>query len=77
MLITSAQGASANGISIWVPVIAAIVGAVAVIAAAVPNYFLQRRQLVEQREIFERQHGWWPPGGTAVGCAVRVGCTVG
>jgi hypothetical protein len=56
MLITSAQGASANGISIWVPVIAAIVGAVAVIAAAVPNYFLQRRQLVEQREIFERQH---------------------
>jgi Pentapeptide repeats (8 copies) len=56
MSIISVQGASSSGISIWVPVIAAIVGAVAAIAVAVPNYLLQRRQLEEQRQLFERQH---------------------
>jgi hypothetical protein len=56
MLIISAQSSSASGISIWVPVIAAIVGAVAAIAVAVPNFLLQRRQLEEQSQLFQRQH---------------------
>lgn len=56
MLMISAQSPSASGISIWVPVIAAIVGAVAAIAVAVPNYLLQRRQLEEQSQLFRRQH---------------------
>jgi uncharacterized protein YjbI with pentapeptide repeats len=56
MLIISAQGSSTSVATIWVPVIAAIVGAVAVIAVAVPNYFLQRGQLKDQRELFKRQH---------------------
>lgn len=56
MLIASAQEASANGISIPVPVLAAIVAAGAAIFVAVLNYFLQRSQLNDQRALFERQH---------------------
>jgi hypothetical protein len=53
--VASAQAASSDGISIAVTIIAAAVGAAGVITVGVLNYFTQRKQLREQRELFETQ----------------------
>lgn len=55
--VASIQVASDGGTPIAITVIGAVVGAVAVITVGVLNYFTQRRQLREQRELLEGQRG--------------------
>jgi hypothetical protein len=55
ILIASTQVASDSGAPIAITLIGAVVGAVAVITVGALNYFTQRRQLKEQRELLDRQ----------------------
>jgi Pentapeptide repeats (8 copies) len=55
LVVASIQAANDGGTPIAVTLIGAIVGATAVITVGILNYFTQRRQLREQRELLEGQ----------------------